>query len=50
MARQTFERFDGDEITDDMLAEASKLFNDNYGIWAETAPNPMPTPKPGMLG
>lgn len=50
MAKQTFERFDGHELTDSMLLEAAKLFNENYGIWGEDASNPMHTPKPGMLG
>lgn len=50
MAKQIFERFDGRELTDNMLEEAAKLFNENYGIWGEDATNPMFTPKPGMLG
>ena len=50
MAKQIFERFDGYELTDNMLEEAAKLFNENYGIWGEDATNPMFTPKPGMLG
>ncbi len=50
MAKQIFERFDGRELTDNMLEEAAKLFNENYGIWGENATNPMFTPKPGMLG
>lgn len=50
MAKQVFERFDGRELTDDMLEEAAQLFNENYGIWGEDPTNPRPTPKPGKSG
>lgn len=48
MAKQLFETFDGHELTDTMLKEAAKLFNENYGIWGEDPTNPRPIPKPGM--
>jgi hypothetical protein len=50
MAKQLFERFDGHELTDDMLDEAAQLFNENYGIWGEDPTNPESSPKPGKLG
>jgi hypothetical protein len=50
MTKQVFERFDGRELTDDMLEEAAELFNENYGVWGEDPTNPGPTPKPGRLG
>jgi hypothetical protein len=50
MAKQVFERFDGRELTDDMLEEAAELFNENYGIWGQDPTNPRPNPKPGKLG
>ena len=36
MSKQTFEKFDGHEVTDDMLKAATKLFNENYGIWGKS--------------
>ncbi|KAL1986185.1 hypothetical protein VTN96DRAFT_6700 [Rasamsonia emersonii] len=36
MAKQVFERFDGGEVTDGMLMEASLLFGKNYGIWGKS--------------
>ena len=50
MAKQVFERFDGRELTDNMLEEAAQLFNENYGIWGEDPTNPRPTLKPGKSG
>lgn len=35
MTKRVFERFDGHELTDDMLRDAVHLFNDNYGIWGD---------------
>lgn len=35
MSKQVFERFDGRELTGDMLSEAVELFNHNYGIWGD---------------
>lgn len=37
MERQVFEKFDGSQVTESMLQEASQLFSDHYGIWAEHA-------------
>lgn len=50
MAKQVFERFEWHELTDNMLEDAAKLFNENYGVWGEDPTNPMHTPKPGMQG
>ena len=50
MAKQIFERFDGCELTDNMLDEAAQLFNENYGIWGEDPRNPESPTKPGKLG
>ena len=50
MTKQVFERFDGRELTDNMLEEAAQLFNENYGIWGEDPTNPRPTLKPGKSG
>jgi len=50
MAKQIFERFDRGELTDNMLAEASQLFNENYGIWGKDAAKSGPFAKPGKLG
>lgn len=50
MAKQLFERFDGHDLTDNMLGEAAQLFDENYGIWGEDPTNPESFPKPGKLG
>jgi hypothetical protein len=50
MAKQVFEKFGGHELTNVMLEEATKLFNENYGTWGEDLTNSGPTPKPGRLG
>lgn len=47
MAKQLFERFDGRELTDDMLDEATQLFNENYGIWGEDPTNSESFPQRG---
>ncbi|MCJ1428456.1 hypothetical protein MMC29_006366 [Sticta canariensis] len=47
IVKQLFERFDGRELTDNMLQEAAQLFNDHYGIWGKDPTNPRPAPKPG---
>ena len=41
MSRVTFEVYDGDEITDSMVQEASRLFSENYGIWSKDAATEM---------
>lgn len=33
----TYQRIAGHDITEQMLREASALFNGNYGIWSEAA-------------
>lgn len=40
MAPQIFETFSRDEMTDDMLAQAAKLFSENYGVWGEQSAQP----------
>ncbi|RYO92146.1 hypothetical protein DL762_001804 [Monosporascus cannonballus] len=40
MSKQLYETFDGDEVTDEMLAEAAVLFNENYGIWNKDSHKP----------
>lgn len=37
MSSQNIERFEGDEITDDLLVAAAKFFSENYGIWGPLA-------------
>jgi len=39
-----FETFDNDRITDIMLAEATTLFSENYGVWG-----PQAAPKLGLI-
>ncbi|KAK2738145.1 hypothetical protein FQN55_000765 [Onygenales sp. PD_40] len=40
MEKKLFETFPGDRVTDAMLGEAAKLFNENYGIWGELSHSP----------
>ena len=49
MAKQIFERFDGGELTVNMLVEAAQLFNENYGVWGEDPTNSESQLKPGKL-
>lgn len=49
MNKQLFERFDGHQVTDHMLKEASVLFSENYGIWGTDPTGSGPVPKPGEL-
>jgi len=37
MEKTLYERFNGGDVTDEMLEEASKLFSENYGVWSEQA-------------
>lgn len=37
MAKKVYERYDGSQVTDDMIQEASKLFSEHYGIWGKKA-------------
>ena len=41
MSKKVFERFDGPQVTDIMIQEASQLFSENYGIWGEQAAEKM---------
>ena len=49
MAKQIFEKFGGQEVTDAMLKEAAGLFNENYGIWGTDPTNPESMPRQGEL-
>lgn len=40
MEQKLFQTFPGDQVTDNMLGEAAKLFNENYGIWGELSHSP----------
>jgi hypothetical protein len=35
--KKVYEGFKSDEVTDEMLDEAAKLFSENYGVWGELA-------------
>ncbi len=37
METRLFEGFKDDEVTDEMLEDATKLFSENYGVWSEHA-------------
>lgn len=37
MDKKVYEGFKSDEVTDEMLNEAAKLFSENYGVWGEHA-------------
>jgi hypothetical protein len=37
----TIEKFEGDRITDVLIAAAAKFFTDNYGIWGAMAAEKM---------
>lgn len=41
MNKKVYEGFKSDEVTDEMLEEASKLFSENYGVWGEQAAKQM---------
>ncbi|KAI9892934.1 MAG: hypothetical protein M1814_000818 [Vezdaea aestivalis] len=48
MARYLFEKFTGADLTDLMLNDASKLFNENYGVWGKRpAESRAKSPRPG---
>lgn len=40
MEEKLFQTFPGDRVTDSMLGEAAKLFNENYGIWGKLSHSP----------
>ena len=35
MGKKLFEKYEGGQVTDSMLEEASQLFCENYGVWSE---------------
>ena len=35
MTTKLYQQFDGTQVTDSMLREASQFFNENYGIWGK---------------
>jgi hypothetical protein len=37
MEKQLIERYDGSQVTESMLQEASQLFSEHYGVWGEHA-------------
>lgn len=37
MAKRLYEKYDGSQVTDHMLEEASQLFSENYGVWGKEA-------------
>jgi hypothetical protein len=37
MAKKVFEKYNMDEVTDNMLQEASQLFSENYSVWGPKA-------------
>lgn len=37
MDKKVYEVFKSDDVTDEMLDEAAKLFSENYGVWGEHA-------------
>jgi hypothetical protein len=39
MTKKVYEKYNGDQVTDSMLQEASELFSENYGIWGNGASN-----------
>lgn len=50
MERKVYEGFRSDQVTDEILVEASQLFTDNYGVWDTQAEEKMGAfAKPGMF-
>ncbi|MCJ1257951.1 hypothetical protein MMC24_005779 [Lignoscripta atroalba] len=43
MTKKVFEKYDGGQVTDSMLQEASRLFSENYGVWGKEAAKSMGT-------
>jgi hypothetical protein len=37
MDEKLYKRFNEDQVTDEMLKDASKLFSENYGVWSKSA-------------
>jgi hypothetical protein len=40
MATYVYQTFSGIQVTDTMLVEAAKLFNEHYGIWGNYSEKP----------
>ncbi|EEH39368.2 hypothetical protein PAAG_08637 [Paracoccidioides lutzii Pb01] len=40
MEKKLYETFPGDRVTDAMLNEAAKIFNENYGTWGKNSQSP----------
>jgi len=40
MVSVTYEVFTAEKVTDDMLAKAARLFNENYGTWGPLSHRP----------
>jgi hypothetical protein len=50
MDTKVYQGFNGDQVTDEMLDEAAKLFSENYGVWGEQAAAQMgPYAKAGRI-
>lgn len=50
MEKKVYEGFRSDQVTDEMLVEASQLFTDNYGVWGAQAEEKMGAfAKPGRF-
>jgi len=50
MASQFYQTLTAENVTDDMLAEAARLFNENYGVWGPQSHRPgekIELPPPG---
>jgi GNAT superfamily N-acetyltransferase len=43
MTTKLYQQYDGTQVTDSMLREASQLFNENYGIWGKESGSKMGT-------
>ncbi|KAL8743537.1 MAG: hypothetical protein Q9190_004118, partial [Brigantiaea leucoxantha] len=50
MAELLVQKFEGHQLTDTMLKEAAKLFNENYGTWGKDPTTRTPLPPQGKLG
>lgn len=37
MNEKIYQKYDGSQVTETMLQEASELFNNNYGVWGKGA-------------
>jgi len=49
MSKIVYEKYNGGEVTNAMLAEASQLFDENYGIWGRDAAKTGAFAKPSEL-